>query len=87
MAALIQAKLTPHAALASMTTGRRFGGSDAVAIGIVDATATEGELTAAAVDLLTTLGAKDPATLGAIKTTMFGTVATALTFHEDPVTR
>ena len=36
MAALIQAKLTPQAAVASMTTGRRFGGVDAAGLGIVD---------------------------------------------------
>ena len=41
MAALIQAKLTPQAAVAAMTTGRRFGGAEAAAIGIVDATAEE----------------------------------------------
>jgi enoyl-CoA hydratase/carnithine racemase len=39
MAALIQSKLTPAAAVASMTTGRRFGGTDALQFGIVDATA------------------------------------------------
>jgi enoyl-CoA hydratase/carnithine racemase len=33
MAALIQAKLAPQAAVASMTTGRRFGGGDAARIG------------------------------------------------------
>src|SRR5581483_5736570 len=36
MAALIQAKLTPRAAVDSMTTGHRFGGPDALAAGIVD---------------------------------------------------
>jgi len=36
MAALIQAKLSPQAAVASMTTGRRFGGVDAKAYGLVD---------------------------------------------------
>ena len=41
MAALIQAKLTPQAAVSAMTTGRRFGGAEAAAIGIVDATADE----------------------------------------------
>ena len=52
MAALIQAKLAPQAAVASMTTGRRFGGDDAVSLGIVDAVAGEGAVTAAAIDLL-----------------------------------
>jgi enoyl-CoA hydratase/carnithine racemase len=79
MAALIQAKLTPPAAVASMTTGRRFGGDDAVALGIVDAVAGEGAVTGAAVDILRPLGGKDPGTLGAIKQTMFGAAAQALT--------
>lgn len=79
MAALIQAKLTPQAAVASMTTGRRFGGPDAQAYGIVDAVATEDAITADALELLRPLAGKDPGTLGAIKTTMFGTAADALT--------
>jgi enoyl-CoA hydratase/carnithine racemase len=79
MAALIQAKLTPRAAVASMTTGRRFGGLEAAEFGIVDATAGEGEVAKAAVDLLRPLAGKDPGTLGAIKQTMFRTAAHALT--------
>lgn len=79
MAALIQAKLTPQAAVASMTTGRRFGGGDAASLGIVDSVAAEGAVTAAAVELLRPLGGKDPGTLGAIKQTMFGPAADALT--------
>jgi len=79
MAALIQAKLTPQAAVASMTTGRRFGGVEAAELGIVDATAGEGAVTAAAVELLRPLAGKDPGTLGAIKRTMFRTAAQALT--------
>jgi enoyl-CoA hydratase/carnithine racemase len=79
MAALIQAKLTPQAAVASMTTGRRFGGDDAQRLGLVDAVAAEGAVTPAAVDLLRPLDGKDPGTLGAIKQTMFGPAADALT--------
>ncbi|ORV19389.1 enoyl-CoA hydratase-related protein [Mycobacterium celatum] len=79
MAALIQAKLTPQAAVASMTTGRRFGGTDAEAHCLVDATAPEGAVTAAAVELLRPLDGKDASTLGAIKQTMFGPAVQALT--------
>src|SRR6478735_5631221 len=42
LAALIQAKLTPQAAVSAMTTGTRFGGPDAAAIRIVDAAAEAG---------------------------------------------
>lgn len=83
MAALIQAKLTPQAAVASMTTGRRFGGTDAATIGIVDATAGEGAVTTAALEMLRPLGAKDRGTLGAIKQTMFGTAAHTLRAAAD----
>ncbi|TDK89799.1 enoyl-CoA hydratase/isomerase family protein [Mycobacterium paragordonae] len=83
MAALIQAKLTPQAAVASMTTGRRFGGADAAGIGIVDATAGEGAVTTAAVELLRPLGNKDRGTLGAIKQTMFGNAAHLLRARAD----
>jgi enoyl-CoA hydratase/carnithine racemase len=78
MAALIQAKLTPQAAIASMTTGRRFGGDDALGFGIVDAVAGEGAVTAGAVDLVRPLNGKDQGTLGAIKQTMFGPAAQTL---------
>lgn len=78
MAALIQAKLTPQAAVASMTTGRRFGGVDAQAHGLVDATAPEGSVTTAATALLRPLGGKDSGTLGAIKQGMFGPAAQTL---------
>jgi enoyl-CoA hydratase/carnithine racemase len=79
MAALIQAKLAPQAAVASMMTGRRFGGEDAASIGIVDAAAAEGAVTDAAVDLLRPLGAKNQGTLGAIKQTMFAHAVDTLT--------
>ena len=81
MAALIQAKLTPQAAVSAMTTGNRFGGVEAAAIGIVDATADEDAVTGAAINMLAPLGGKDQGTLGAIKNTMFATAVAALTAH------
>ena len=78
MNALIQAKLTPQAQVASMTTGRRFGGVDAATFGIVDATAGEGAVDGTAMDMLRPLAGKDPGTLGAIKATMFGPAVAAL---------
>lgn len=78
MAALIQAKLTPQAAVAAMTTGHRFGGEEALAFGIVDATAADGAVTSTAVERVRPLAGKDQGTLGAIKQTMFATAVTAL---------
>jgi enoyl-CoA hydratase/carnithine racemase len=78
MAALIQAKLTPAAAVEAMTTGRRYGGADAEVAGLVTATAPEDKVTTTAVDLVTPLKGKDPGTLRAIKSTMFASVTAAL---------
>jgi Delta3-Delta2-enoyl-CoA isomerase len=78
MAALIQSKLTPNAAVEAMTTARRYGGPDAQAIGLVTATAPEGEVTAAAVGLVAPLKGKHAPTLKAIKATMFSAVTAAI---------
>lgn len=76
MAALVQDKLTPRAALDAMTTGRRFTGPEARSLGLVDATAAGEDLIEEAVARAAELGGKPASTLGAIKTTMFaGTVA------------
>jgi Delta3-Delta2-enoyl-CoA isomerase len=78
MAALIQSKLTPRAAVASMTTGRRFSGPDAEQFGIVDAACPEGTVTDTAIDVVRPLQGKDSGTLGAIKQTMFDNAVCAL---------
>ncbi|GAB3451299.1 enoyl-CoA hydratase-related protein [Actinophytocola sediminis] len=71
MSALIQSKLTPATALAAMTTGRRFGGTDAATAGLVDAAVAEQSVLSTATDLVRPLAGKKPATLGAIKTGMY----------------
>ncbi|HEY3709419.1 MAG TPA: enoyl-CoA hydratase-related protein [Amycolatopsis sp.] len=78
MAALLQGKLTPSAAIASMTTGRRFGGPQARELGLVDATADEATLVETATTVVRDLAGKDRGTLGAIKATMFAPALTAL---------
>ncbi|GLY44004.1 enoyl-CoA hydratase [Amycolatopsis sp. NBRC 101858] len=78
MAALIQGKLTPSAAIASMTTGRRFGGSDALSFGLVDEIASEDDVVKVASDRVHALAGKDKGTLGAIKATMFAPAVAAL---------
>ena len=78
MAALIQAKLLPQTAVTAMTTGHRYGGEEAHAAGIVDGTAPETDLVAAAVDRVQPILGKDQGTLGAIKTTMYAAVTDAL---------
>jgi len=78
MASLIQAKLTPAAALEAMTTGRRYGGADAVAAGLVDAIASEASLAEVAAGRVRDLAGKDRNTLGAIKQTMYASAVAAL---------
>jgi len=78
MAALIQAKLTPRAAVDAMTTGRRFSGPDALGSGLVDAVANEDELIDAAKGYVADLVGKDAKTLGAIKSVMYADVVEAL---------
>ncbi|MEU8634200.1 enoyl-CoA hydratase/isomerase family protein [Amycolatopsis sp. NPDC048633] len=78
MAALIQGKLTPAAAIASMTTGRRFGGADALSFGLVDEIAAESDVVKVASERVQALAGKDRGTLGAIKATMFAPAVAAL---------
>ena len=78
MAALIQAKLTPQAALVAMSTGHRFGSTEAIDAGLIDGAAPEGDLVDAALAKLAPIAGKDRTTLAAIKSTMFEPVTTAL---------
>lgn len=71
MGALIQARLAPQTAHEAMTTGRRYGGPDAVASGIVQDAVGESEVLAAAVALARPLTGKAGPTLGAIKEQMY----------------
>ncbi|GAB2753846.1 enoyl-CoA hydratase/isomerase family protein [Salinifilum aidingensis] len=82
MAALIQGKLTPAAAVEAMTTGRRFGGVQARDRGLVDQVADEGAVLRTAVELVRPLSGKNRDTLGTIKSTMFASAVTALRAHE-----
>ncbi len=72
MDALIRCKLTPAAAVEAMLTARRYGGEEALAAGLVTATAAEDRVLADAVELARPLAAKDPGTQAAIKGRMFG---------------
>lgn len=78
MAALIQSRLQPQVAHEAMTTGRRYGGSEAIASALVDATAADGEVLKVAVERAAALAAKAAPVLGAIKTEMYGPVLAAL---------
>ena len=78
MAALIQARLTPAVAHEAMTTGRRYGGEAAAALGIAAAALPVEELRLAAIDLARSRADKDPRTLGQIKDVADGRTYAAL---------
>jgi enoyl-CoA hydratase/carnithine racemase len=72
MSALIQARLAPQTAHVAMTTGRRYGGAEAVEAGIVDQAVAEDAVRSTAVEIAGALTAKAGDTLGTIKTRMYG---------------
>ena len=78
MAALIRARLTPQAAHEAMVTGRRYGGGDALAAGIVDRVADEDRVRETTLELAQPHVAKAGPNLAAIKTGMYGPVLDAL---------
>jgi len=78
MSALIMARLPIGAAHEAMTTGRRYGGTDALDAGIVNAAVGEDEVRSHAIALAAVLAGKDPATLAAIKERMYAGAIAAL---------
>ncbi|GAA3316099.1 hypothetical protein GCM10020219_034110 [Nonomuraea dietziae] len=75
---LIQGKLTPAAAIASMATGHRFSAPEARDLGLVDDVAELDRRIATADGRVRPLAGKDRTTLAAIKTTMFASALAAL---------
>jgi Delta3-Delta2-enoyl-CoA isomerase len=78
MGALIAARLAPATAHEAMTTGRRYGGVDAAAAGLVDLAVPEAEVLRVALERARALAAKDPATLAAIKEGLYAAALGAL---------
>jgi Delta3-Delta2-enoyl-CoA isomerase len=85
MSALIQARLTPQTAHEAMITARRYGGSDAVAAGIVDRAVDEDAVRRTAVELAESQTGKAGPILGTIKTRMYASVLDALRDKDHPV--
>ncbi len=78
MSALIRSRLAPAIAHEAMTTGRRYGGEQALAAGIVDALAGAEEVLAAAADLARSLAGKSRPVRGVIKETLYAETLAAL---------
>jgi enoyl-CoA hydratase/carnithine racemase len=72
MSALILARLPIAAAHEAMTTGRRYGGTEACDAGIVQAAVAEEQVLEHAIALAAPLATKDPTTLATIKLRMYG---------------
>lgn len=78
MSALVQSRLQPQVAHELMTTGRRYGGPQALAAGVVDAVAGEDEVLAVAVRRAAELATTASPVLGTIKTRMYASVLAEL---------
>jgi enoyl-CoA hydratase/carnithine racemase len=74
MQALVTNRLPGNVAREAMLTGRRYPAADALAAGIVDATAPEAELLAAAVEHMNAWSGKQPSILGTLKTQLYATI-------------
>ncbi len=85
MSALIQAKLAPKAAHEAMTTGRRYGGRDALASGIVDAVTHEDDVLSSAIEMARPLAGKAGTTLATIKARMYPRAFDALADKDTPL--
>jgi enoyl-CoA hydratase/carnithine racemase len=81
MSALIQDRLTPQTAHEAMLTGRRYGGTDAEAAGIVDRAVAEDEVRASALEIARAQVGKAGDTLATIKARMY---APTLALLRDP---
>jgi enoyl-CoA hydratase/carnithine racemase len=78
MSALIQSKITPATATDAMTTGRRYGGSEAADAGLVTEAVPEDKVLARAVEHAAALTGKAGGTLGTIKQRMYPEAVAAL---------
>jgi Delta3-Delta2-enoyl-CoA isomerase len=78
-ASLLKAKLPRLTAHEALVTGRRYGGSEAVAAGIVQQVASEDEVLAEAVTIAAGLAGKDRTTLAEHKRLLYGDAIATLT--------
>jgi enoyl-CoA hydratase/carnithine racemase len=85
MSGLIQGKLSKRTAHEAMTTGRRYGGTDALAAGIVDAVAHADDVLSSAIELARPLAGKAGTTLGTIKSRMYADALAALRDVDHPI--
>ena len=85
MSGLIQGRLSKKTAHEAMTTGRRYGGEDALAAGIVDEITDEATVLTRALEIARPLAGKAGPTLATIKERMYVDALAALRDTEHPV--
>jgi Delta3-Delta2-enoyl-CoA isomerase len=78
LTALVRSRLPPQTAHEALTTGRRYGGPEALTGGIVDHIASEEAVLEKAVSIAASLAPKHPGTLGQIKRTLYHDTLLAL---------
>ncbi len=86
MAHLLRARLPYQTALEAMTTGRRYGGGDALAAGVVQAVAGADDLVPTAVARAVANAAADGPTLGKIKHDLHAPLLKSLTVPTPAMT-
>ncbi len=79
MMGLLQAKATPQVARDAVLTGRRYGGADAVAAGLVDTATSESELLPGARKQAEALASKGRRIFGTLKAQLNASVAAGFT--------
>jgi enoyl-CoA hydratase/carnithine racemase len=85
MCALIKSRLAPQTAHEAMVTARRYGGSDAAAVGIVDRAVAEDAVPSTAVEIAEAQQGKAGDTLGTIKARMYASVLGTLRVVPRPL--
>jgi enoyl-CoA hydratase/carnithine racemase len=78
MTAIIQARLSPAVAHAAIMTAKRWGGTDAVADGIVDEAVAEDQVLARAVELAASRASTSREAVTALRTGMYGPLLAVL---------
>ncbi len=85
MSGLIQGRLSKKTAHEAMTTGKRYGGTEALAACIVDAVAHEDDVLSTALEIARPLAGKAGPTLGTIKERMYPEALEALRDETTPL--
>ncbi len=84
MTAIIRARLAPQTAHEVIVTGRRYGGGDAAAAGIVEAALPEGEVLPAALERAAALADKAKPVMARLRTDQYGDLLAALEQKLEP---